>query len=94
MQVKVSSQQYLAPSEEDVLNAYVMRMPDKNFSLPVSRRGEQKRNGDKKNDGDIIRLFQAPSDAFRSLTTVSVRQLVMVTSWTPLPPQQQNFNAL
>jgi hypothetical protein len=25
--------------------------------------------------------------------TVSVRQLVMVTSWTPPPPQQQNFNA-
>jgi hypothetical protein len=44
MQVKVSSQQYLAPSEEDVLDAYVMRMPDKNFSLPVSRRGEQRRS--------------------------------------------------
>jgi hypothetical protein len=74
MQIKVSSQQHLAPSEEDVLDAYVMRMPDKNLSLPVSRRREQKRNGDKKNDGDIIRLFQAPSDAFRSLTDLPSAQ--------------------
>jgi hypothetical protein len=43
MQVKASSQQYLTPQEENVLVAYVLRMSDNDFPMPISTRGESKR---------------------------------------------------